>query len=306
MTSVRVVLALAALGAHAALPFSAHAQRASRPGTIIVAHGGGPEWNEQVVQIARQVATGGPVEVSFLMGPGAKTTRFQDAVHRLEVQGVSEIVVVPLLVSSHSGHYEQIRYLAGEAVTLDDGMMHHLHMSGLERVSPKVPIHVTRAMDDAPEIARVLADRALALEKHPSGRALFLIGHGPTSAEDYAEWMKNLRPIADSVKALTGYRDVRVDLVRDDAPADVRAEAVRRVRELIELQHMATGRDVVVVPVLVSKGKVSHEKIPADLKGLPIVYSGDGLLPHAGVARWVEARVRTKDGGQRAEGRGKA
>jgi sirohydrochlorin ferrochelatase len=104
--------------------------------------------------------------------------------------------------------------------------------------------------------------------------------------------MQNLRPVADSVKKWTGFRDVRVELVRDDAPAPVRAEAVLRVRELIALQQMITGRDVVVVPVLVSKGSVSRDKVPNDIKGTPSRYTGEPLLPHAEMARWIEMRVR--------------
>jgi sirohydrochlorin ferrochelatase len=270
----------------------ADAQEAARTGTVLVAHGGGEEWNAQVLEVARRTETGGPIEVSFLMGPGAATHRFQDAVARLEATGVARIVVVPVLVSSYSGHYEQIRYLAGEVDLLDATMMHHLHMAGIERARTDVPIRVAPAMDDAAEIAHVLADRALALAEAPSAQALMLVGHGPNSAEDLAAWMGNLRTIADSVQRATGFRDVRVGVVQDDAPAPVRAEAVRRVRELIELQAAATGRDVVVVPVLVSKGQVSHEKLPADLAGLPIRYTGDPILPHEGVARWIEARVR--------------
>jgi hypothetical protein len=45
------------------------------------------------------------------------------------------------------------------------------------------------------------------------------------------------------------------------------------------------------MPALISRGQVSQEKIPADLAGLPIIYSGDPLLPHEGLARWIEARV---------------
>jgi sirohydrochlorin ferrochelatase len=138
----------------------------------------------------------------------------------------------------------------------------------------------------------LLADRALALARAPAEQAVLIVGHGPNSAEDYAAWMENLRPVADSVKLWGRFRDVRVELVRDDAPAPVRAEAVRRVRELIELQHLATGRDVVVVPVLVSKASVSRDKVPNDIKGTPSVYSGEPLLPHPAMTRWIEARVR--------------
>lgn len=272
------------------------AQAVSRVGTIVIAHGGDSTWNAGVREIAAQARTGGPVEVSFLMGAGAKTARFQDAVASLERQGATEVVIVPLLVSSHSGHYDQIRWLAGEPVELGVTMMHHLHMAGIERPESRLPMRLARALDDSPEMARVLADRGVQLAREqgdaPSGRALLIVGHGPNSAEDYAGWMENLRPVADSVRAWTGFRDVRVELVRDDAPAPVRAEAVRRVRELIELQHLVTGKDVIVVPVLVSKGSVSRDKVPNDIRGTRSVYSGVPLLPHAAMARWVEGRVR--------------
>lgn len=270
-----------------------HAGSADRVvGTLVIAHGGGPEWNAGVEAVASEVRTGGPVEVSFLMGPGARTHRFQDAARRLVEAGATEIVVVPVLVSSYSGHYDQLRYLVGEIDDLSEVMLHHLHMAGIERAALDTPIRLAKAMDDAPEVARVLAERALELTESPAEQALFLVGHGPNSAEDHAKWMENLRPLADSVRAWTGFRDVNVGLVRDDAPDAVRTEAVRRVREIIELQHALTGRDVVVVPVLVSRGSVSDEKLPRDLAGLPIVYSGETLLPHPLLARWIEARVQ--------------
>ena len=282
-----------ALGLLLGVSSAVNAQTTQRVvGTIVVAHGGDSTWNALVFDAARAARTGGPVEVSFLMGPAARTTRFQDAVARLERQGVGAIAVVPLLVSSHSGHYDQIRYLAGDTVHLDERMMHHLHMAGIERPAARVPLRLTRAMDDAPRVARVLLDRARALTTTPSERAVFIVGHGPNSAEDYAAWMTNLRVVADSVKAWGAFRDVRVDLVRDDAPPPVRAEAVRRVRELIELQHLVTGKEVLVVPVLVSKGAISRDKLPNDLRGLAIVYSGEPLLPHPEMARWIEDRVR--------------
>ncbi|HEX7122486.1 MAG TPA: CbiX/SirB N-terminal domain-containing protein, partial [Gemmatimonadaceae bacterium] len=286
--------ALAAVGL-ALLPASAMAQ-APVVGTIIVAHGGDSLWNARVYEVARAANTGGPVEVSFLMGPAARETRFQDVVARLEAKGVSEIVVVPMLVSSHSGHYDQIRYLTGEDVALSEAMTHHLHMSGIARPVTRVPLRLTKAIDRAPELARVLADRALALTATPRQQGLLIVGHGPNSAEDYAAWMEHLRVVADSVRAWTGFRDVRVELVRDDAPAPVRAEAVRRVRELIELQHLATGEEVIVVPVLVSAGSVSRDKLPSDIRGTPSRYGGEPLLPHPAMTRWIESRVREATG----------
>lgn len=264
---------------------------APKVGTLLIAHGGEPSWNAEVERIARTARTGGPLELAYLMGPAATTHRFQDQVAKLVAQGATEVVVVPLLVSSHSGHYEQIRWLAGLTDSLDDMMHHHLHMGGLARPTTTVPLRVTRALDDAPEMAQVLAERARAITADPTGRALFLVAHGPNTAEEHAEWMRHLRIVAARVRELSGFADVRVEMVRDDAPAPVRAEGVRRVRELIELQRAATGRTVTVVPVLVSKGRVSKEKFTADLAGLDITYEGTPLLPHPLLARWIERRV---------------
>lgn len=273
------------------------AAQAERVGTLILAHGGDRGWNDQVRSVASEVRTGGPVEVSFLMGPEAPAHRFQDAAQRLADAGATSIVVVPLLVSSHSGHYEQIRWLAGETDELEEMMQHHLHMAGIERPTVNVPMHVARAIDDSPDVARVLAERARAMEPRTAGRALYLMGHGPNDDEAYAQWMRNLRPVADSVRVATGFADVGVGLVRDDAPAEIRAAAVAQVRAEIQRQHNATGQPVVVVPVLISRGSVSEVKFRRDLEGLPVVYSGEPLLPHPGLARWIESRVRENTGG---------
>ncbi len=264
---------------------------AERTGALVLAHGAGPEWNARVREVVDAADLAGPIEVSFLMGPDAERRPFQAAVASLVADGAERVVVVPMLVSSHSGHYEQIRWLAGETDSLSPVMRHHLEMSGIERPDGDVPIDVLPALDDADELADVLSARARALAEDPSTQALFLVGHGPNSAEDHARWMENLRGVAERVAATSPFVDVKVGLVRDDAPAPVRAEAVRAARETIDLQRRLTGRPVVVVPVLISEGRVSREKIPADLAGLDITYDGIPLLPHEGLARWIERRV---------------
>lgn len=268
------------------------AQQAGSVGTLLVAHGASAEWNAQVEQLAAQAHLTGPIEICYIMGPGAAPHLFQDAAARLVAKGATKIVVVPLLVSSHSEHYEQVRWLSGETDSLSAMMQEHTQHAGHTRAQVPVPIVVARALDDSPAMAVVLSERARALATGDvSKRALFLVGHGPNSAEDYAAWMSNLRRVADSVRARSGFGDVRVDVVRDDAPAEVRSEAVTRVRELISMQYQITGDTVVVVPVLISTGRISRETFMKDLAGLPVVYSGEPLLPHPALSQWLESRV---------------
>lgn len=289
---MRTILTVIAFAVAATLnPGSTGTAAAQSTGVILIAHGGDDGWNRQVLDIAALAKTDRPIEVAFLMGPGAGKHRFQDAAQRLVNAGASRIVVVPLLVSSSSGHYDQIRYLAGENVQLDDVMMHHLHMAGLEPARVQVPLKVTRAIDDSPAIARVLAERARQLAVNPAQHAVFIVGHGPNQPEELAYWMRNLRVLADSVRAAAPFADVRTGVIQDDAPAEVRAEAVKRVRDLIELQHAATRQPVVVVPALISKGSITKEKLPRDLAGLPVLFDGEALLPHPLLAKWIEERI---------------
>jgi len=291
---------VAAILLHLAVAVGAGAQTDPSVGTLVVAHGGSETWNARVLDVAGQANPGGPVEVSFLMGPTARERPFQEMVRRLEEAGARRIVVVPLLVSRHSGHFDQMRYLVGQRDELGETMREHLHHGGIERPESGPPLLLAPPLEDAEEVIGILADRARALADDPAGQALFVVAHGPTGAEEHAAWMSTLRPVAEQVGEQVGFRDTRLGLLRDDAPEAVRAEAVRRIREIIGLQHEVTGRPVVVVPLLVSKGFISTEKIPRDLEDLPVVYDGEGLLPHALAARWIERTVTEVIAGARA------
>jgi len=257
-------------------------------GILLVAHGGGPDWNKQVLDLAAAVRFAGPVRVSFLMGPAASERPFQREIAALRSAGVTRVAIVPLFISSHSEHFDQLRYLVGMRDSLDATMMHHLHMGGIERPADRTGLTLLSALDSAPELADALTERAISLVPDRAQRAVLVLGHGPNGAEDYARWMAALRPVAERVRQRAGYRLAAVELVRDDAPAMVRAEAVARVREIVTWLSQITGAPVAVVPALVATGAVSQVTLKRDLEGLPVVYAGDAMLPNLGMARWVE------------------
>lgn len=60
-----------------------------------------------------KVEWSGPKEVSFLT-PRTPEESLQSAAKRLDDAGARRIVIVPLLVSSFSDHYEEIRYYGRE------------------------------------------------------------------------------------------------------------------------------------------------------------------------------------------------
>lgn len=79
-------------------------------GVIVLAHGAGPQWNQQVNDATKGIAAKYPTEVAFGM---ALPRTMQLAIDKLEARGVDKIVVVPLFISSHSFIIRQSEYLLG-------------------------------------------------------------------------------------------------------------------------------------------------------------------------------------------------
>ena len=69
------------------------AQEVPSFGTIIIAHGADEAWNAPVLEIASQVHTDGPVEVSFLMGRRPLPTDFRtphrDSLNKVPIGSLS-------------------------------------------------------------------------------------------------------------------------------------------------------------------------------------------------------------------------
>src|ERR687898_825398 len=84
---------------------------AEGPGILLLAHGGSAGWNVHVTKLAAQVDRTTPTEVAFGM---ATRSNIQAAVDRLRARGATEIVAVPLFVSSWSSVIRSTEYLLGQ------------------------------------------------------------------------------------------------------------------------------------------------------------------------------------------------
>lgn len=250
-------------------------------GLLVVAHGANAAWNLQVRETVARVDWRGPVTVAFLMGEEADTSGWDAGVRELAKQGAQRIVAVPLMVSSHGGHYRQIRYLAGE---IPDWPAELSHQHG-PRLEPPVPIRVTAALDGAPELGQVLRDRWRGLAGVDRRRSLVLVAHGPSTDDEAALWVRDLELAA---RDLGSDVQVRIGLLRDDAPPPVRAAAIALIRETVNGLATAAGDSVAVLPVLISSGSINRVTIPKDLFALPIRYTAISLTPHHALARWIE------------------
>ena len=256
----------------------------AQTGLLVVAHGAGPEWNGRVRETVGQVRWAhGPVGTAFLMGAEAESAGWEVGVRRLVEDGAMRIVVVPLMVSSHGGHYREIEYFAGLRESAPDPHAHHV------RRPPPVAMRVAPALNGAPELGSALAERWSVLAAGDRRRPVLLVAHGPNDSADAERWIHDLTMASAALRPAGLEGDVRIGLLRDDAPAAVRAAAVAELRAVA--RALAGSDSVVVLPVLISSGEINAQKIPRDLAGLPVRYHPAPLAPSAHLARWIERRA---------------
>ncbi|MCC7241546.1 MAG: TonB-dependent receptor [Acidobacteria bacterium] len=257
------------------------AQEHDHLGVLVIAHGADAAWNAPVLASVEAVRREMPAAVGFLMGDGPTPQAAYDALVR---RGASRIVVVPLLISSHSAHYEQIRFLAG----LRPDYPHAEHMALAPIAGPVPIVGVTPAMDDDALIGDILADRARALSANPARERLTIVAHGPNDDGEARVWLAAMRRLAARVQATAPFAAIDTRLLRDDAPKPVKDLALSQLREAVAAD--ATSGTVVVIPLLLSPGRVADE-IPQTLKGLAFAWDGRTLLPDGRIAQWILKRA---------------
>jgi sirohydrochlorin ferrochelatase len=287
-----------------AVAIPAAAQTASAvTGVLLLAHGGQPEWNERVVDAARRVNETMPTEVAFGM---ATRANIQSAIDRLASRGVTEVVAVPLFVSSHSSVISSTEYLLGlraespadlikfAKVTHGAVADAHLHHDALvdptSPVKTAVKIRITPAFNRHPLIGAIAADRARSISTTPASEAVILVAHGPVPDDDNRKWLDDMAVLAEQVRSAAPFASVEYMTVRDDASPPMRDAVTKELRDKVRAQ-VARGRKVLVVPHLMSFGGI-EQGIRKRLEGLDYTMTSQALMPDDRVVEWVLASAR--------------
>lgn len=266
-------------------------------GILLLAHGGRDDWNQKVRELASQVDSTRPVEVAFGM---ANKRTIQDALQRLEQRGVTEVVAVPLFVSSHSSVFRATEYLLGSREDAPPQLAAFARMGARRSaggtgsdpafewttpVETAMPISVTMALDGHALVAEILLSRAADVSRTPEDEVVVLVAHGPSSAEDNALWLANMSTLVDQIRPRTRFSRIEHLTVRDDASEPVRNQATAELRAVVEAA-VEEGKTVLIVPLLLSYGGI-EVGIRRRLEGLPYRMAGQALLPDQRLSEWV-------------------
>lgn len=260
-------------------------------GVLVMAHGGGTEWNRNVAAALAPIGNHYPIEIAFGMADAAS---LQDGVRKLEAKGVERIGVVRLFVSGESW-YERTEQILGlkrgaPAKRATGDHAGHGEHAGHSMAFWQIDAGATFALSkqglaDAPEMGAVLADRARGLSHDPRNEDVLILAHGPDDDAENKRWIEQIDARADAVRQALPFRRVQVDTLREDWP-EKRAAAESRIRAFVERATRESGR-AIVIPFRV-EGFGPYGKV---LDGLDYLADGRGLVPSPQVTQWVRRQA---------------
>ncbi len=244
-----------------------------KPGVLIISHGSRDKaWvsivDEAVGHLSLEKEL--PVAVSFLELVEGRL--IQDGINELEYAGVTDIIVIPLFVSSGSTHIDEIEYALGAKPAPE-------RETDLECFEVRANVHFGYPVDDDPDIAVMLWDKLRELSVHPERETILLVGHGSIHDGFRQRWEVGISSLAERVRQVSGV-----------AAADYGLLNPENVRERAEY-WIGQGHDVLVAPLFLSEGYFTKVVIPKRLAGLKYAYSGSTLLPHPLLPHWIEQQV---------------
>jgi sirohydrochlorin cobaltochelatase len=254
-------------------------------GLLVMAHGGSPEWNASVHAAVAPLSEAFRVEVAFGM---ADADSLQEAVATLEARGARRIGVVRLFIdgASFRQRTEEILGLRPGAAPREDDFQPPAHSMATYRIASTASFAVVPdGLNVAPEVDRVILDRARALSESPESETLVLIAHGagdPASNARLEALMVDRARLAE--QELSFRRVVALTLAED-------WEALRAVQERAIRATVAAASDgdgtAIVVPFRLSGFGPYHDV----LAGLDFHADGTGLLPHPAIGAWLRRQV---------------
>ncbi|MGW8440261.1 sirohydrochlorin chelatase [Paenibacillus sp. S33] len=244
------------------------------PGILVISHGSRePYWVEQVDQAVAKLHLSEemPIEVSFL--ETVKGRLIQNGIDRLEALGVTDILVIPLFVSSGSTHVDEISYALGVKDAPDKE-------TDLEPFRLKAQVHFGSPLDDGEDVARMVWDKVRPLSAEPAREVILLVGHGSVHNGFFQRWEQGVSSLARTVQSVSG-------IITDHALLNPES-----VYDKAAYWNQERGHDVIVAPLFLSSGYFTSRMIPKRLQGLEYRYSGDPLLPHPLLTSWMDRQIR--------------
>lgn len=241
----------------------------------MISHGSSKrDWIQEVDEAVQAVRTPPsiPVISSFLEMVEGRLV--QDGIDQLEAEGVEEIIVIPLFISSGSTHIEEIRWALG--LTNEPAIE-----PDLSRYRCNASITFGKPIDDDPIIGHILLKKLLPLSENRESETLLLIGHGTDVPGFHEKWREGLERLANRIRTLGQFAAAEGAMLLPDEVA----------LKMKELRRLYPDFEPIVVPLFLSEGYFTGTVIPRRLSGFEYRYNGKALLPSPHISHWMEQQI---------------
>lgn len=239
-------------------------------GVLVIAHGSrDKKWVDLIDQVVADVCAKFPIEVGFLELVVGRS--IADGVWRLEKQGVTDILVIPLFMTMGSTHLNEIQYALG---LIDTPAI----PTAIRPMYPQAKITWSSPLEDHPMVVNILSERIKKLTEDPSEEILFLIAHGSEYSGFHQRWEELLRKVTMKLRHYFGFRAATYATLHPD-------NIVQRVGAICKQNR------VLVLPLFLSEGYFTKTLVPSKLEGLSYVYDGKTILPDERISAWIEDSI---------------
>jgi sirohydrochlorin ferrochelatase len=244
-------------------------------GVLIISHGSRDlDWVKLVDDAVDAVSMpeGVPIFASYLELVQGRL--IQDGITNLEDQGVTDIIVVPLFISSGSTHIDEISYSLG---VIPEPLLE----TDMSLFEIKARIHFTSPIDDDPVIAEIIYENIRSLSADPSQEIVLLIGHGSVEKSFHLKWRRGLEKLAERLGARGGFDETDVAMLLPDQVK----------RKMVWWKKHKPEQPIIIAPLFLSEGYFTRTVIPERLEGYDYRYNGRALLPSPLISRWMERQI---------------
>jgi sirohydrochlorin ferrochelatase len=244
-------------------------------GVLVISHGSrSGEWVRLVDDAVEDVRLSDNIPVVACFLELVEDRLIQNGIDALELLGVTDIVVIPLFVSSGSTHVHEIAWALGvlpECETETDLLPFRLSAN----------VRFASPIDEDPIVAQMIWSNVRELSVQPERELLMLVSHGSGDPRFAARWTPGMRRLAERVRELGGFAEADAATLLPDV-----------TRERFAYWQMCRPElDIIVAPLFVSEGYFTKDAVPGRLAGLPYRYNGKALLPNPLLSRWIERQV---------------
>jgi sirohydrochlorin ferrochelatase len=244
-------------------------------GVLVISHGSrNRDWVRLVDEAIAPLRAFFPYPVYSSFLEIVEGRLIQDGIDELERLGVTELVVVPLFVSSGSTHIEEISWALGVKETCRCE-------TDMERFRLSARVRMCEPINADDDVVDILYEKMKPLSTDPASELILVVGHGSVLRGFHGVWRKMLEGAAEKLRARGGFAAADMAML---LPDQVGWKLTRWRKQRPELK-------VIAAPFFISEGYFTEKVIPTRFEGYDVRYNGASLLPHALMTQWMERRI---------------